>query len=640
MSDWLAFQIAICIYIVQGAMAFKYTCNSCGLSNIPPNLSPETTQLHLHGNQIKSISRNSLRNYPNITVLAMSRNTMTNVEVDSFAGMKISNLVLSYNQLTSVPDIAPLALSLRNLDLRKNRITTIEPYAFTNFTALSTLYLHYNSITNLPGFALNIPRAWLYAVHLEANGLATTDDLAFAGLGVMYLRLHNNALTEFPCLKDISMLHYLYLNSNPISIAPVECGPRWNTFRLVQIRGTLLTSVDNITKYATSLYHFEVGGTPVTFSDETFKGTRFSYITLRDVSFLPEFHSSKLTLGYLELGGVAVRCVDDVWLDGMPKLGTFVLIDTSVDHMPNPGCSNNTYENRTAPSYFQSLRNLRIHNSPLVQFPNLTAFGYNGSLYDLYIRKSKIASVPCFPDDFKLYDLYQIDLIENQINHLCSLNFAPNVRNLLLSNNPLFDTLFIEPTNIPLSNLYLIQLNEINMESLTDSVLRVAYNCGVLQGKSNKINSFPNIKLIASSVEHIELQSNFIPAVPCTAIDQMEKLTYLNLEINAITYVCPRLITQAAKLATLNLHRNQLVEIVDFRGPTRMQPTRVWLTSNPWRCLTAMCWMLFIPEDSNLDLGLQSIQCLDVDDIGENMIAGLTKEWTCKFPHQFSQFSE
>ena len=95
------------------------------------------------------------------------------------------------------------------------------------------------------------------------------------------------------------------------------------------------------------------------------------------------------------------------------------------------------------------------------------------------------------------------------------------------------------------------------------------------------------------------------------------------------------LITQAPKLATLILNRNQLVEIADLRGPTRTQPTRVWLESNPLRCLTSMCWMLFIPQGSNLDLGLQSIQCLDGDDIGENLIAGLNMECTCKFLFPF-----
>ena len=303
---------------------------------------------------------------------------------------------MSYNQLTSVPHIEPLALSLWSLDLRSNHITTVEPYTFSNFTALSRLYLLNNSLSSLSDFALNMPHALLYAVHLEASGLATLDDFAFSGLDVENLQLDCHALTEFPCSKDIKMLECLYLNNNPISRAAVDCSPRWNTIRLVQLEGTLLTSVDNITKYATSLEELEVGGSPVTFTDETFKGTRFKHIILKDVTLLPQFHSSKLTLEYLELGGIAVHCIDDVWLDGMANLQNFRLIDTSIDLLPNSRCSNNTYENRTVLGYFRSLHFLHIKESNLIQFPDLTKFGSNASLRYLYIRGSKISLCPVF----------------------------------------------------------------------------------------------------------------------------------------------------------------------------------------------------------------------------------------------------
>ena len=630
MSDWLIFRIAILFYTFPIALAFIFRCNSCGLSYIPPHIPPETTELNLHGNQIRSISKSSFMTLPNITLLVLKKNTMTNVEIDSFAGLKISTLVMSYNQLTSVPHIEPLALSLWSLNLRNNRIRNIEPYTFRNFTVLRHLNLAQNSITSLSGFAFNMPRAWLYAVHLERNGLATVDDMAFAGLGVMYLRLHRNALTEFPCLKDIGMLHYLYLSINPINRAPVNCGPRWSTIRILDIRQTRLTSVDNITQYGSSLYHIRVGGTPVAFSNETFKDTHFSYVMMRDVSWLPQFHSSKLTLRHLELGGIALRCIDEIWLDGLANLYYFRLQHTSVDLLPDSKCSNNTHGNRTVLGYFNSLHTMEIYNSPLIQFPNLTSNGYNASLYKLYIRKSRIPSVPCFPGDFKLQKLFTIDLMENQLTHICSLNFAPNIRYLLLSRNPLFDTLFLKPTDLPLLNLYHIEIEHINMESLSDSALRVIQNCRVLKSGSNKMNLFPNIKLIARSVMHIGLHTNMIPGIPCAALGKMEKLEFLNLELNVITYICPMLLAWAPKLATLVLKRNQLLEIADIRGSIRMQPTKVWLDMNPLRCLPSMCWMLFIPEDSNLLLGLQNIQCLDSDHIGKNMIRGLTMECTCK----------
>ena len=631
MSGWVSFRISILVYILPVATGFTYRCNSCGLSSIPSHIPAETTEVHLQKNQIVSILRTSLMTAPNITLLVLSRNRLRNVEVGSFSGLKITTLTMPYNQLTSVPHIEPLAYSLSILNLDRNRISTVEPYTFSNFTKFKRLYLQRNSITSLPDFALHLPRATFYSFYLDRNRINSLGHFAFAGVKALYLRMSNNALTKFPCLKNIRRIYNIYLNSNPIATAPVDCGPRWNTLKLVQLKGTLLTSLDNITKHAPSLNRLEVAGTPVKFSDETFKGTRFTYIVLRHVSWLPEFHSSKATLGYVELGGIALHCVDDTWLDGMVNLRTFKLIQTFVDILPDHGCSNNTNKNRTVLSYFRSLRNLMINKSPLIQFPNLTLYGYNASLYYLEIKNSNISSLPCFPDNFKLYDLFKIDLTKNQISHICNLNFAPNIRILLLSQNPLFDTLFIGPTNIPLSNLYHFEIESIGMESLSDSVLRVTQNVRELKCGSNKINLFPNIKYISKSVLHIELHDNVIPYVPCTTLDIMQKLTSLNLVDNVINFVCSMLLTWAPNLTTLSLNRNQLLEIVDLRGPTRMQPTRVWLEGNPFRCLTSMCWMLFIPVGINLQLGLQKIQCLDGDGIGRNMIAGLTTECTCKF---------
>ena len=636
MDNWLVFGISILVFIPSVSLAFVYNCDNCGLSSIPSFIPPETTELRLGGNQISSISRNSLNTLQNIMLLVISRNILTNVEVDSFSGLNITTLTMSYNQLTSVPHIEPLAHSLSILYLDRNRISTIEQYAFRNFTALKRLYLIRNLITSLSDFALHILRTKMYSFYLDYNRINTLGDRAFAETTTLYLRMNRNALTEFPCLKDITRVYTLYLNNNPISTAPLDCGPSWNTIRLVQLRGTLLTSLDNITNNAPNLNRLEVGGTPVTFSDDTFRGTSLTYIIMRDVSWLPQFHSSKLTLGYLELGGIDLRCIDEAWLDGMINLRTFKLLQTSVDLLPNTECSNNTSENRTVLGYFQSLQTLVIQNSPLINFPNLTSYGNNASLYHLEITKSRISSVPCFPENFELYNLFIINLIENQINHICNMNFAPNIRNLLLSRNPLFNTLFIEPPSIPFSQLYRIEIESIGMESLSDSVLSVIHNSGELISGSNEINLFPNIKLISRNVVAIDLNNNSIPSVPCTSLGKMEKLTSLKLADNVITFMCDMLLTWAPNLATLNLSRNQLLEIADLRGPTRMLPTRVWLDSNPLRCLTSMCWMLFVSQDRNLQLHLQNTQCLDGDDIKRDMITGLTTECTCKLMCLFS----
>ena len=103
----------------------------------------------------------------------------------------------------------------------------------------------------------------------------------------------------------------------------------------------------------------------------------------------------------------------------------------------------------------------------------------------------------------------------------------------------------------------------------------------------------------------------------------------LHLNDNVITYICPQLLALAPKLVYLCWSGNRLLEIADLRLPPRMQLTDVLLTNNPFRCLTDLCWMLFVPKGSYLQLKMENTFCVDGDDIEINIIAGLTTECTC-----------
>ena len=631
-SVFQIFTIPILAYILPVVPASSYDCNNCGLSNIPTSIPQETTRLYLKGNRITSLSRTSLIALTNITLLDIRRNSLTNVQLDCFSGLKITELVLSYNHLSSVPNVEPLAYYLRSLDLRNNHISTIEPFTFTNFTAISTVYLSFNFITSLPDFAFHTPRANLRALYINANGLYTLGKFTFAQIALHHLVLENNALTEMPCLSNARRVYYPNLRGNPITKIPDGCSQGWSRMHNLYLERTRLTSVDNITKYANNLLRFHIDGSPVVLSDETFKNThRLQYIYMGDISQFPMFNASKATLLHVQLSGTAIHCIEEAWLDGMDTVVTFILRHTSVAQLPNHGCSNDTYEDSTIHGYFQSLINLEIQYSKLTHFPNLTSLGNESSLTYLRLRENKISFVPCYPDKFKLYDLVFVDLHTNQVSHICNLNFAPNIKYLLLTKNLIADFMFIENTTRPLTNMYYIEIEWISIGFLNDSALRVIPNCGQVRLGWDRIKVFPNIKLIADGVEHIALQGNLISNVPCIALDKMEKLNHLNLDANIITYVCPLLLTLAPKLTVLVLSRNRLVEITDLRIPTRMQTTRVLLNSNPFRCLKTMCWMLFVPHESYLKLEIGNTVCLDGDGIARNIFSGLTTECTCKF---------
>ena len=681
MSGCRLFTIVVLAYAVSSALASSYTCNDCALTIIPSSIPPETTHLYLKGNRMRSVARSSLVGLKNVRLLDVSGNRLNNIELDSFTGLRITKLVLPYNKLTAVPHIEPLANSLTSLDLRSNLITTIEPRTFKNFTELKLLYFTANSITALNEYSLSAPLTRLHKVFVDGNPLHTLNSHAFAGMQADHLIMKYNEITEFPCLNDIIFLYHLHLYGNPISTVPTECGQWWHNLLSLDLGQTRLTSIDNITKYTPRLSRVQAHGVPLVLSRDTFRNIQnLNWVYLKDVNQFPQFYASKSALIKIHIEGKSVRCIDEEHLDGMNAVKTFKLQHTSVDLLPHPGCSDTSYQNRTVHGYFQSLQNISIYQSKLknipslhrasqlfsmrlryhtismindseipqlrhlyewnlyygkiLHFPNLTSLGYDSSLTVLHLSKNKISSIPCFHDNFKLHNLAEIVLHHNLIDYICNMDFAPNIKSLDLTYNLLIGKFFVQPSNGPLHDLHTISARFNNIDQIYDSDFLVIQSCQELQMGWNRINQFPNIKLIASTAVNIELRHSLIPDVPCNALDTMGELATLHLDDNIISFICPLLLNLAPKLIHLGLSRNRLLEISDLRLPVRIEPTRVLLDGNPFRCLATLCWMLFVPEDGHLQLGLRDTNCTDDENTVKNIFTGVAAECRCKVTDQ------
>ena len=254
----------------------------------------------------------------NVKLLDVSNNMLLMIEFGAFIGLNIEHLDLSTNQLEEIPYVEPLANHLRALDLSKNRIKTIEPFIFTNFTAIKELILSGNAIVILLDYALHTPGTKLDAVNIDRNGLTMIGQLAFSKINADVLHLNENSLTEFPCLRNIRSVQRLYLDGNAISVVPEECGQWWGGIEGLFARPTALTSIDNITKHTPHLreLHMHNPGIMIV-SDETFKKTTRLYsVVMPKVSQFPLFYDSKSTIGAVFLSGGGINCIDKAHLHG------------------------------------------------------------------------------------------------------------------------------------------------------------------------------------------------------------------------------------------------------------------------------------------------------------------------------------
>ncbi|CAH8546504.1 unnamed protein product [Schistosoma bovis] len=108
-------------------------CSDRNLTEIPANISPETTQLYLERNQITKIDSNRIAHLK-----------------------KLQTLVLSYNKLRELPPrVFEKLINLKTIVLSYNNLQCIHPEAFHGLSNLRVLILQGNNISSVPQGTFN-----------------------------------------------------------------------------------------------------------------------------------------------------------------------------------------------------------------------------------------------------------------------------------------------------------------------------------------------------------------------------------------------------------------------------------------------------------------------------------------------------
>ncbi|XP_015174039.1 PREDICTED: protein slit isoform X3 [Polistes dominula] len=123
-------------------------CSRAQLTEIPRGIPPETTELYLDENDIKTIQPERLNHLRILTKLDLSNNQIGMLSNDTFRNLtKLSHLIISYNKLQCVQRNALAGLkSLRIISLHGNDISVIPEGAFEDLKLITHLALGSNPL--------------------------------------------------------------------------------------------------------------------------------------------------------------------------------------------------------------------------------------------------------------------------------------------------------------------------------------------------------------------------------------------------------------------------------------------------------------------------------------------------------------
>ncbi|CAF1267962.1 unnamed protein product, partial [Adineta ricciae] len=125
------------------------SCRGLQLQEIPSDIPPFTTALHLQDNLIKRVPRDgSFRRLRSLRTLDLRNNRLEEIDDDAFDGAEsLNELYLSDNNLNSITSNTFNGLkNIQTLMLRTNKLTYIKNDTFVDLETLKTLSLHDNRI--------------------------------------------------------------------------------------------------------------------------------------------------------------------------------------------------------------------------------------------------------------------------------------------------------------------------------------------------------------------------------------------------------------------------------------------------------------------------------------------------------------
>ncbi|CAA93668.3 Slit homolog 1 protein [Caenorhabditis elegans] len=492
-------------------------CRDSGLTYVPTNLPPSTTEIRLEQNQISSIPSHSFKNLKNLTRLDLSKNIITEIQPKAFLGLhNLHTLVLYGNNITDLKSDTFEGLgSLQLLLLNANQLTCIRRGTFDHVPKLSMLSLYDNDIKSISEVTFQNLTS-LSTLHLAKNPLICDCNLQW----LAQINLQKNIETSGARCEQPKRLRKKKFATLPP-----------NKFKC---KG----SESFVSMYADSCFIDSICPTQCDCYGTTVDCNKRGLNTIP--TSIPRFATQLL------LSGNNISTVD--LNSNIHVLENLEVLDLSNNHI--------TFINDKSFEKLSKLRELRLNDNKLHHFSSMVLDEQS----NLEILDLSGNNIQCFSSIFfnKATRIREIKVIGNDL--LCDCRILP-LMSWLRSNSS-------HSIDIPPCQQFQYSDNESDKqrcaafpeETCSDDSNLCPPKCScldrVVRCSNKNLTSFPS--RIPFDTTELYLDANYINEIPAHDLNRLYSLTKLDLSHNRLISLENNTFSNLTRLSTLIISYNKL----------------------------------------------------------------------------------
>lgn len=433
-SDHVFDQLSYCkqLYLTYNSLKSSFLINA-----------PELDLLSLQSNFLTNIERKMFKGLGKLRNLYLQANKISQIESDAFNDLtSLVNIILSQNLLTDLShNLFGSLRSLETLDLSINLIERLHPDIFSNLTSLKVLDLAYNPLKSIGDgylrFLTNVNR--INIDYMEISQLSTGSFSNLSSLQI--LTMQGNFLTGMATgtLNDLKGLNTLSINRNLVEDI---CTFLHNMSNLTSVRTLYFRSnrIDKISSDCFStlpnLVSLYMDGNLIDNIDQNgFRGLSSSLQLLslasNKLQFIKKSYFYDLSsLVTLNLTSNQISTLEKGSFDQMHNLSTLILDHNCIFKLEP-----------TLFNQLSALKQLSLSHNLLTKIDSSDLFGKLYQLGTLNLQDNIISYI--VPSAFDNTQLVSLNLSNNELEKFELGQRDSTIQNLSISNNPRLQVLDI-----------------------------------------------------------------------------------------------------------------------------------------------------------------------------------------------------